>query len=291
MIKKAFLFGAALALLSLFTVVVDCYSDMQGPRIIFPNLTITTSERFFYVQNSYPLYQMIDDNPETTWVFITDAHDEVRNKPIQLEIQFHDDTYIKTIRMINGYSKSEDLYTKNNRITEVVIADDRNNRYEYDLEQTLSFQDITLPEPSGYIKLTAKKIVRGSRYDDTCISEIVLLDASGEDVLAGKEYFVFSSGGEYPRYILFDRELRRIYAPDSDGIVGAGFSPRGDMVYFINSEIDGMGFDVFDLKTRLVRNYLEGYVLNLEWITDTRVKVRYYDFGDNELEKVIDVSP
>jgi hypothetical protein len=290
MIGKSSLSGAALALLTLFTVVDNCYSDLQGPKIIFPNLTITTSERS-HEQSSYPLYQIIDDNPKTTWVFTTDAYDEGRNRSIQLEIQFHDDTNIKTIRMINGYSKSEDLYTKNNRITEVVITDDRNNRYEYDLEQTLSFQDITMPEPVGYIKLTAKKIVRGSRYDDTCISEIVLLDLSGEDILAGKEHFVFSSGGEYPRYILFDRTLRRIYAPESDGIVDAGFSPRGDMVYFINSEIDGIGFDIFDLKTKLVRNYLEGFVLNLEWITNTRVRVRYYDFDDNEKERVIDLSP
>jgi hypothetical protein len=40
-----------------------------------------------------------------------------------------------------------------------------------------------------------------------------------------------------------------------------------------------------------MRNYLEGYVLDLEWVTNNKVMLRYYDFNDNEEEMVIDVSP
>jgi hypothetical protein len=272
-------------------IIVDYgYSDPQGSRILFPNLTVSTSERS-NVRSGYPLYQMIDEDPKTAWVFNPDPLAGEMNELVQFEIQCLDDSKIKTIRIINGYSKSEDLYTKNNRITQVTIEDKQNNRYDYDLEETLSFQDIKLPEPLDYLWLTAKKIIRGSKYDDTCISEMVLLNESGENILKGKEYFFFSTGGEYPRHVLFDKDINIIFAPESDGIVEVGFSPEEDKVYFINSEIDGIGFDVLDLQSRLMRNYLEGYVLNLEWVTNSKVRIRYYDFDDNEEEMVIDISP
>ena len=90
---------------------------------------------------------------------------------------------------------------------------------------------------------------------------------------------------------MFDRDINIISAPESDGIVEVGFSPEEDKVYFINSEIDGIGFDVLDLKSRLMRSYLEGYVLDLEWVTNSKVRIRYYDFDDNQEEMVIDISP
>lgn len=43
--------------------------------------------------------------------------------------------------------------------------------------------------PSG--RLTSFGHLRGSRYDDNCISEIVLLDESGEDILADRDTLFF----------------------------------------------------------------------------------------------------
>ena len=290
MLRKLLLHGSIMSMLFMLIIVDYGYSDSQGSRILFPNLTITTSERS-NVRSDYPLYQMIDEDPKTAWVFNPDPLAGEMNELVRFEIQCLDDSKIETIRVINGYSKSENLYTKNNRIIQVTIEDKQNNRYDYDLEETLSFQDIKLTRPLDYLRLTAKKITRGSKYDDTCISEMVLLNESGEDILKGKEYFFFSSSGEYPRHVLFDKDANIIFAPESDGILEVGFSPEEDKVYFINSEIDGIGFDVLDLKSRLMRNYLEGYVLELEWVTNSKVRVRYYDFDDLEEEMVIDIAP
>jgi hypothetical protein len=290
MLRKLLLHGAIMSMLFILIIVDYGYSDPQGSRILFPNVIVTTSERS-NVRSGYPLFQMIDEDPKTAWVFNPDPLAGEMNEPVQFEIQCLDDSKIKTIRIINGYSKSKELYIKNNRITQITIEDKQNNGYDYDLEETLLFQDIQLPAPLDYLRLTAKKIVRGSKYDDTCISEMVLLNESGEDILKGKEYFIFSSSGEYPKHVLFDKDMNIILAPESDGIVEIGFSPEEDKVYFINSEIDGIGFDVLDLKSRLMRNYLKGYVLQLEWVTNVKVRVRYYDFNDHEEEMVIDISP
>ena len=127
MLRKLLLHGAIMSVLFILTIVDYGYSDPQGPRILFPNLTITTSERS-NMRSGYPLFQMIDKDPKTTWVFNSDPLAGDTNELVQFEIQCLDDRKIKTIRILNGYSKSEDLYTKNNRITEVTIEDGKARR-------------------------------------------------------------------------------------------------------------------------------------------------------------------
>jgi len=286
--------GPIALILTIFFVACTVYGDMQSPKLLFPNLSITTSERS-YTENEYPLYQLVDKNLKTTWVF--NAYDykgaekkQIRPEDIYLSFECLGSKMIKTVKIINGYSKSEDLYKKNNRITRIFIQDDNDAVYSYDLEEILSLQEIVLPRPLRSFRIVASEIRQGSKYDDTCISEIMFLDESGEEILVDKEYFIYSSGGEYPYHTIFDRGLHTIYAPQSDGIVEIGFSPKGDKVYLINSEIDGIGFDIFDIRTGKLQDYLNAYVTDLEWITNSKVKVKYYDFNDDEGETIIDLS-
>lgn len=78
---------------------------------------------------------------------------------------------------MNGYCKSEDLYKKNNRVKNIrIVFSDGTSIDRYLEDEYANYNLIVLPEPvicnEFYIEIT--DIYRGTHYDDTCISEIVI---------------------------------------------------------------------------------------------------------------------
>lgn len=74
------------------------------------------------------------------------------------------------------------------------------------------------------------------------------------------------SAGEYPRYVV-KRDGRSIYAPTSDGIVVAAFSPDGRYIAFSGSEISGVDIEpgrhpysvvVLECRTGALRGFERG---------------------------------
>lgn len=81
------------------------------------------------------------------------------------------------LSIINGYAKSTDLYTKNNRVKKIRIELSDGTVLEKSLSDgTLGFQTINFDNQVkiDFVKITVLDVYKGSKYSDTCISEIEL---------------------------------------------------------------------------------------------------------------------
>lgn len=82
------------------------------------------------------------------------------------------------------------------------------------------------------------------------IGSLALADSSKSDVFRQKnsKCRVEKSGGEYPTFKVFQGK-HLLYAPASDGIVNALFSPDGRYVALGAGEIDGFGVMIVNCGT------------------------------------------
>jgi hypothetical protein len=87
---------------------------------------------------------------------------------------------LKGFKIINGYAKSESTYNTNNRVKEVEIEFSDKQRMTFNLEDNnMDFQTFYFPEEikTRYFKLFIRDIYKGTKYNDTCISEIELIES------------------------------------------------------------------------------------------------------------------
>ena len=102
----------------------------------------------------YSIQNAFDGNPATSYVENTE--DDL------FDIKIHIRQYHPKFAVINGYSSSQELYKKNNRI--------KLFNYNYELlDNELGYQFID-GQGNAYFKV--KDIYKGERYNDTCIAEL-----------------------------------------------------------------------------------------------------------------------
>ncbi len=105
------------------------------------------------------------------------------------------DRKISHIRFINGYAASEQLYFDNNRFSKISFMENINSEDEEEKEKLRktfweSYKDLALPdsreiytyelvEPIRFNSFTfmAEGIVKGNKYNDTCLAEFDMFDA------------------------------------------------------------------------------------------------------------------
>lgn len=83
----------------------------------------------------------------------------------------------KFISILGGYVNTDrqDLFKKNNRLKKVLISDlDSDYSIEMDFEDIAMFQNITFDKYLSNIRIEIKEVYNGSKYDDTCISGIMI---------------------------------------------------------------------------------------------------------------------
>lgn len=83
----------------------------------------------------------------------------------------------KSISILGGYvnTNRQDLFKKNNRLKKVIIKDLDSDYYvEKDFEDIAMFQPITFDIYLSNIRIEIKEVYKGSKYDDTCISGIMI---------------------------------------------------------------------------------------------------------------------
>jgi hypothetical protein len=144
-------------------------------------------------KNGYPLANLFDGKWETAWV--EGATGPGVNEWIEVEM----DSVIRFmgIILINGYAKSEQTYYANNRIKELKVEIEHPKR-EYGGNETLVVELEDLPYQTIDIhtfmkmasivydggdggrdyfkfKLTILDVYKGTTYDDTCLSELLVL--------------------------------------------------------------------------------------------------------------------
>lgn len=129
----------------------------------------------------YSPLNLLDNDPKTAWV------EGVKGDGIgeDLTIYISDSAGRWTARsvhklgIVSGYAKSKDIFYKNNRPKKIKLTVYPYNSSKYSMEHILKdsmeMQYIELKEKTltSDIKIEILSVYKGSKYDDTCISDVI----------------------------------------------------------------------------------------------------------------------
>ena len=111
---------------------------------------------------------VMDGDSITAWV--EGVEGEGVNEWIRFE--FDSTMTISHIDILAGYFKSRRLFSENNRIAKIEMIFSDSTGMEFLLEDKMGWQTYELNKETDSIKIIIKDVYRGSKYNDTCISEI-----------------------------------------------------------------------------------------------------------------------
>src|SRR5690554_4838259 len=142
------------------------------PGYLIPEISMVKASSTLFDGKLYSVRGLIDDNPQTAWV------EGKENEGIGEWVEFIFDPghEIKKIKIINGYARSEALYKANNRVKRAEISFD-GKRFPIEME----FKDMIMephifkfqnPIRAERVRITILDVYKGTKYNDTCISEI-----------------------------------------------------------------------------------------------------------------------
>lgn len=122
---------------------------------------------------TYGPANMFDDRLDTAWVEGVDGVGVGE----QLTIAFDEERLVSGISLLNGYHKSNDLFAKNGRITEIYLDTSDGQQLTTQIaddagEQVRSFDR---PVRLKWISIQIASAVAGTKYTDTAISEMRVL--------------------------------------------------------------------------------------------------------------------
>ena len=132
-------------------------------NIIADSTLISSKGKEYYAE------YMVDGDTTTSWQEGADDFGENNS----IEITFAQKAILRYMVIYNGNQASEDLFKSNNRVRsiEIKIGDEKTG---VELEDSMTPQIIELQGIDEVEKVTViiKSVYPGSRWDDTCISEI-----------------------------------------------------------------------------------------------------------------------
>lgn len=121
---------------------------------------------------SYKMSNLSDDNPGTAWVEGKDDYG------IGEYIEFKGYIYAGGIAILNGLQKNKTLFDANSRVKKIKVYINGKPNCIVELEDKMgiqSFQPIGYETGAGeetFIKFEILEVYPGTKYKDTCISEI-----------------------------------------------------------------------------------------------------------------------
>jgi len=143
--------------------------------------------------NKYTAWNLIDGDPSTAWVEGRNGSGINEYFEFYFPVEYTDmvDLYaafkIDSLGIINGYAKNEGVFYNNNRVKKIKIEYTNDifreeNPYnmkapesiEFILEDTMDMQYLAFPESiyMSSMKISILEVYKGSKWDDTCISEL-----------------------------------------------------------------------------------------------------------------------
>ena len=143
--------------------------------------------------DKYAAKNMVDGDPSTAWV--EGKKDNGINEYIKFYcppeendmVDLYSAYKIKGLGIINGYAKNESVFYKNNRVKKVRIeykndifreenpdSMKKQGNFEFILEDKMEMQFLKFTEPiyMSSMKITILEVYKGSKWNDTCISEL-----------------------------------------------------------------------------------------------------------------------
>lgn len=136
--------------------------------------SVQASSTLFDEKINYKTYwpgNVIDNNPATAWV----EGEKGNGIGEWIDFAFFNPINLNMIRIINGYAKSDALYAANNRVKKLKIDFDDGTSLVAELkDSTMEPQLIQISNQKVVerVRLTILEVFPGSKYHDTCISEI-----------------------------------------------------------------------------------------------------------------------
>ncbi|MCP5088769.1 MAG: hypothetical protein GY952_18410 [Rhodobacteraceae bacterium] len=120
--------------------------------------------------NSYLQSNLLDGNPATAWVEgqSGDGIDAF------LTLEFAGSKTVSELQLTNGYTKSDSIFTKNNRVRDIEVTSSTGQRLSAQLADHGHWQTISLPGflNVDWIQIRILSVYRGTKYRDTAISEL-----------------------------------------------------------------------------------------------------------------------
>lgn len=116
----------------------------------------------------YSAFNLIDGDPKTAWV-------PTGNKSgigEWVEFSFDDPMKVDSLKIINGYGKSDATFMNNNRVKVAILEFSDGSKKTIKLKETSKSQIIQIGKKTRTIKLTISEVYKGKVYDDTCLSDI-----------------------------------------------------------------------------------------------------------------------
>ena len=158
-----------------FTDIEPDFDIIIGEPHLFVNRLYASSE-LEDKNGRYSVKNIIDENTSTAWV--EGKENSGINEFITIYIPGHPRVSfglykIKKIGIINGYAKNNDIFKQNNRVKKLRLEYGDHVR-TFALKDTIVMQYLKFNEPvlMKKFKITILDVYKGSKYDDTCISEI-----------------------------------------------------------------------------------------------------------------------
>jgi hypothetical protein len=133
-----------------------------------------------HLENYHPSY-VLDQNPATTWV--AGGSDSGENDAITLPLSMLSAARAIRLRIWNGYQKSKRVWTENAmpRGVRITVLDEDENQVvsaDRELTRTMGPQEVLvdLPPRRGLaaVRLTILSVYPGQRFNDTCVSDILV---------------------------------------------------------------------------------------------------------------------
>lgn len=118
----------------------------------------------------YSVKNVFDQNCNTCWV--EGAEDDGLGQSIT--VHFKNKVKINHLFIVNGISKTNELYLKNNRLKQAILTFDDGNQEIINIEDIYNQkQEISFAtHETQSVTISIKEVYRGSKYQDTCISEL-----------------------------------------------------------------------------------------------------------------------
>ena len=147
-------------------------SSSQNDTPIFTEVLATTTLSSDG-NNTYGAYNLIDEDNSTAWV------EGVNDAGIGQRIIFKADSpqTVNHIQILNGYCKTRDLYQKNNRVKTInIIFPDGTTIRKSLTDAYAEYQLLVFDSPivCDEFSIEIQEVYNGSKYNDTCISEILI---------------------------------------------------------------------------------------------------------------------
>ena len=154
-------------------VISDESEQVEIPEIRMRDVKDVSASSYLSEKNIKHVPDRIMDGDTTTaWVEGVDGNGEGES----ITFTFGDLYVVSDIKIWNGYQKSEDLYYKNARTSELELEFSDGSTERISLQDMASgFQEFALERHvTSYVKVKIVSTYDGSKYEDTVISEIEL---------------------------------------------------------------------------------------------------------------------